>query len=88
MSFQTISDVYSKAIPISKITTSKTTTTTKPLVKPIVPGCLPVFDAYPLPKVPPEVQRLKVEMNAVIENLYKSNEFKVCFLQFAMILWK
>ena len=77
MSFQTISDVYSKAISISRATAVKTTTTTKPLVRPIVPGCLPVFDAYPLPKVPPEVQKLKVEMNAAIDNLYKSHEFKV-----------
>ena len=67
--------LYSKATPTSgaPVTMKKTDT----LIKPIVPGCVPVFDAYPLPKIPPEIANLAAELNANVEALYKVKGFKV-----------
>lgn len=64
---------------LQALTTRKplASTTASPLIKPIIPGCVPLFDAYPLPSIPPEITNLTKVLNAEVDNLYKLQKFKV-----------
>ena len=46
-----------------------------------MPGCVPVFDAYPLPEVPPEILNLTKQLGMAVEGFQMSQGIKawLCF---------
>ncbi|XP_065053978.1 beta-lactamase-like protein 2 isoform X2 [Rhopilema esculentum] len=54
-----------------------------PMIRPDVPGCVPVFDAHPLLTIPPEIQNLTKILDLQVENLYKMHQFKAASVAFS-----